>query len=79
MIVSGVSASSHQGLDGKQVDAALNTSLEGAYAAQTRVDCALYENQINAESRFVLLEEIDSTTKQPTGVPVSSGVMVCLR
>ena len=67
------------GLDGKQVDAALNTSLEGAYAAQTRVDCALYENQINAESRFVLLEEIDSTTKQPTGVPVSSGVMVCLR
>ena len=58
------------GLDGKQVTAALNTSLEGAYATQTRVDCALYESQINAESRFVLLEEIDSTTKQPTGVLV---------
>lgn len=58
------------GLDGKQVAAALNASLEGAYAAQTRVDCSLYESQINAESRFVLLEEIDSTTKQPTGTLV---------
>jgi hypothetical protein len=37
---------------------------------QIRADCSLYENQIGAESRFVLLEEIDSTTKQPTGVLV---------
>lgn len=58
------------GLDGKQVAAALNASLEGAYTTQTRVDFSLYESQINAESRFVLLEEIDSTTKQPTGTLV---------
>lgn len=58
------------GLDGKAVDAAANSSLEGVYLMQTQVDCALYESQINASSRFALLEEIDSTTKQPTGVVV---------
>lgn len=58
------------GLDGKESDATVSAALEDAYATQTRVDCSLYESQINAESRFVLLEEVDSTTKQPTGVLV---------
>lgn len=58
------------GLDGKEADSTVSAALEAGYTTQTRVDCALYESQINAESRFVLLEEIDSTTKQPTGVLV---------
>lgn len=58
------------GLDGKESDATVSAALEAGYTTQTRVDCSLYESQINAESRFVLLEEIDSTTKQPTGVLV---------
>lgn len=58
------------GLDGKESDGTISAALEGSYATQTRVDCSLYESQINAESRFVLLEEIDSTTKQPTGTLV---------
>lgn len=58
------------GLDGKEADATVSAALEGGYTTQTRVDCSLYESQINAESRFVLLEEIDATTKQPTGVLV---------
>ncbi|TXH71284.1 MAG: hypothetical protein E6Q83_03520 [Thiothrix sp.] len=58
------------GLDGKEADATVSAALESAYTTQTRVDCSLYESQINASSRFVLLEEVDSTTKQPTGVVV---------
>jgi hypothetical protein len=58
------------GLDGKESDATVSAALEAGYTTQTRVDCSLYESQINAESRFVLLEEIDSTTKQPTGTLV---------
>lgn len=58
------------GLDGKEANATISAALEAGYTTQTRVDCSLYESQINAESRFVLLEEIDSTTKQPTGTLV---------
>lgn len=58
------------GLDGKEATSMVSAALEGGYTTQIRVDCALYEAQINAESRFVLLEEIDATTKQPTGVLV---------
>lgn len=58
------------GLDGKEADSTVSAALEGGYVSQTRIDCSLYESQINAESRFVLLEEINSTTKQPTGVLV---------
>lgn len=54
------------------VDPAVYAALNTNYAAAPRKHCSLYTQQATEQDRHYLMEEVNTTTKQPTGVLVEA-------